>query len=232
MVLTAVEAVLAQTYSPIEVIVVDDGSTDGTQQTVQERFGDACKYVFIGHTGLPAAARNAGLEKASGLFIAFCDSDDVWLPTKLGAQMSALLDTDYNCSSADAYIGESSHTYLQEYRFAYADYRRNLLWDNFFITSSVVIRRDVVGNRRFTTKPHFRGYEDYCLWLSLISELNIIHLTSPLLHYTTHPGNVSKAVRHHDAVVQLRIVLRTSAYLRYPLLGLKKLIRYLFHTLQ
>ena len=80
-----IDSVLAQTYRPIELIIVDDGSSDETQDVVRS-YGSAVQYIYQKNAGL-AAARNTGLSAARGEFIAFQDSDDIWLPWKLEAQM-------------------------------------------------------------------------------------------------------------------------------------------------
>jgi glycosyltransferase involved in cell wall biosynthesis len=85
----AVDNVLEQTYKNTEIIVVDDGSTDDTPSTLR-RFGDRIRLVTQANRG-PAAARNRGTEIAQGEIIAFQDSDDLWMPTKLERQV-ALLD--------------------------------------------------------------------------------------------------------------------------------------------
>lgn len=82
----AVESVLRQSLMPREIIVVDDGSTDDTPQ-VLSRYGDGIRVVTQSNQGV-SAARNRGIEVCSGLYIAFLDSDDLWLPRKLEAQMS------------------------------------------------------------------------------------------------------------------------------------------------
>jgi glycosyltransferase involved in cell wall biosynthesis len=82
----ALESILAQTYRPIEVIVVDDGSTDGTAD-VAARYGDRIRYVRQNNGG-PPTARNLGLSMATGEFVAFLDSDDLWHPEKLERQMA------------------------------------------------------------------------------------------------------------------------------------------------
>lgn len=84
----AVESVLQQTYRPLELIVVDDGSTDETSE-VLKRYGDAIVYVPQDNAG-PAAARNRGIRQSQGDLIAFLDSDDVWLATKLERQVAVL----------------------------------------------------------------------------------------------------------------------------------------------
>lgn len=82
------QSVLAQTVSDLEVIVVDDGSTDGTLALLKT-FGERIKVVQQKNTGV-SAARNAGVKAARGKWIAFQDSDDLWLPEKLAKQLAAL----------------------------------------------------------------------------------------------------------------------------------------------
>lgn len=80
----ALESVFTQTLLPAEVIVVDDGSTDGTRDVI-DRFGGRIRYVRQDNRG-PAAARNHGIALATGPLLAFLDADDLWLPPKLDRQ--------------------------------------------------------------------------------------------------------------------------------------------------
>jgi len=86
----AIESVLAQTWQQIEIVVVDDGSTDATK-TVVEQYGPRVRYVRQDNAGV-AAARNAGVRLAREELIAFLDSDDCWLPRKLELQVPAMAD--------------------------------------------------------------------------------------------------------------------------------------------
>jgi glycosyltransferase involved in cell wall biosynthesis len=84
-----IESVLAQTFSDLEVIVVDDGSTDGTEEILRESFGDRIRYYHQANQGV-SVARNKGVELARGEWIAFLDSDDLWAKEKLEWQLKAL----------------------------------------------------------------------------------------------------------------------------------------------
>ncbi len=85
----AIESIYAQNYDNIEIIVVDDGSTDNTKEILQQ-YKDI-KYFYIEHKGI-SVARNTALENAKGEYIAFLDSDDYWLPNKLNTQMQYFKD--------------------------------------------------------------------------------------------------------------------------------------------
>jgi glycosyltransferase involved in cell wall biosynthesis len=101
---TALKSVLAQTYSEFEALVVDDGSTDGTGEAVQRLITrqngkeGQIRYFLQPNQG-PSAARNKGIDEARGDWIAFLDSDDVWLPEKLELQMRAIRQFKGECGA-------------------------------------------------------------------------------------------------------------------------------------
>ena len=88
---TTVDSTLAQTHGNIEVLIIDDGSSDGTRELIAERYGKEPRVRYIYQTnGGVCSARNHGLRLARGQFIALLDSDDVWLPWKVEAQLRCL----------------------------------------------------------------------------------------------------------------------------------------------
>lgn len=87
----SIQSVLNQTWQNYEVIVVDDGSTDNTQQIMENYIDDRVRYISLGRNYGPSHARNEGIRRSECEFIAFLDSDDVWLPEKLEKQMQVML---------------------------------------------------------------------------------------------------------------------------------------------
>ena len=225
-----VESVLAQTLAPVEVIVVDDGSDDGTGDALASQFGKDVKYLRLEHRGLPSVARNAGIDKSRGTYIAFCDSDDCWLRHKLELQLARLKERACNFSCSNAYVDrEGGPLYLNHYAFTGRTLQHDLLRDNFVITSSVLVERRIIGNKRFSTSPRLRGYEDYDCWLNLAPSLRIDYLPEPLLVYQRQPGSLSDELKQRDALKQLQILFSNPAYISHPLIWGRKVIRTAYH---
>lgn len=104
----AIESVLAQTYSPIEIIVVDDGSTDNSG-SIARGFGAKVRYCFQPNSGV-SAALNRGIESAKGSFFAFLDADDLWVEDKLMLQMTVF----EKAPAPDIVFGHVEQFYTQE----------------------------------------------------------------------------------------------------------------------
>lgn len=194
----AIESVLAQTGAPSEVIVVDDGSSDGTAD-VAEAYGAPVRVLRQGHVGLPGACRNAGIRAAQGEYIAFLDADDEWLPGKLALQC-ALLNREpavaLTCSNAMRHVvsrPEADAPYFplsQDYRYCGL---AALIRDNFVITSTVAVRRAA-----FLTAGPFHerveGAEDYDLWLRIARDYPIVYLPEVLAVYRDHASSYRSTI--------------------------------------
>jgi glycosyltransferase involved in cell wall biosynthesis len=191
----AVHSALRQTYAEIEVIVVDDGSTDDTEGTLS-RCGllsdPRMRYAKIPHAGV-SVARNVGLSMARGEFIAFLDSDDTWAPTKLERSLAAL-EEDANLVYTDAAVvaeaGRRTVRYSTLVTPHTGEVLTSLLRANFVCLSTVVVRKKaLVACGSFAGV--FRSCEDYDLWLRLAARGKFSYLDEPLCNYCRHVESIS-----------------------------------------
>ena len=120
-----VESVLAQSFTDLEVIVVDDGSSDDTGQSLKNEFGDRIRYYFQPNQGV-STARNKGIEEARGEWIAFLDSDDLWEKEKLEAQLKALEQVGQECGACYTDVRFFNHAETRTmFQLAEGNYRHD-----------------------------------------------------------------------------------------------------------
>jgi len=161
----ALDSVAAQTYQDFEVIVVDDGSSDETSQVVKSHPLDI-QYIYQKNKGV-AAARNAGMAKMTGEYLAFLDSDDMWLPKKLEIQLDFLnRHPEVDVLGTRCEVVGSSGESLGKYKptgFFTADFE-GLLKANFLITSTVMMRTRILKDVGYFSEE-IRSGEDYEFFL-------------------------------------------------------------------
>ena len=142
----AIRSVLAQTYSDLEIVVVDDGSSDGTEAVVQP-FLAQIHYIRQQNKGLPGA-RNTGIQASTGEFIALLDADDSWLPHKLEVQLARFADPATGIVYSDLAVeyadGHTLASYLSDRPLASEGYIfENYLRSRFLFPSTMVLRRSL-----------------------------------------------------------------------------------------
>jgi len=182
---TAVDSVLAQTYPLVELIVVDDGSTDGTGDVLRT-YGDRIVVLRQEHAG-PYTARNTGLRHTDADLVAFLDSDDVWLPHHLAVQVPLFARDEVGLVFANARIAGSDRTTFQITPPRRGRVAPHFAWGNFISTSTVVVRRDVLG--AFSERSTLSG--DYLAWFRISLEHELDHVDEIGAVYRVHEGGIS-----------------------------------------
>lgn len=165
---TAIDSVLAQTYERWELIVIDDCSADATARIVQDyakRDKRVSYYRQPANMGV-AHARNRGMTLANGEYIAFLDSDDIWLPDKLSLQLSLAERTGAELIySSYAIIDGNGHRTFRDYIVPDRVSFEELLKENVIGCSTVMVSASVV--KRFCFQPACY-HEDYMMWLKIL----------------------------------------------------------------
>ncbi len=177
----AIDSVLNQTFQDFELIVVDDGSTDGTLEMVAE-YGDRIQYFYQPNRG-PAAARNLGIKKAKADLITFLDSDDRWLKGKLQTQVDL---TRKNpaikiCYTDEIWIRKGVRVNQKKVHRKYSGWIYQQCLPLCIISpSSVMIHREVFDKVGLFDED-FLVCEDYDLWLRVSRLFPITFIDQPLI---------------------------------------------------
>ena len=164
-----IESILAQSTPPFEIIVVDDGSSDGLESTVR-RFGDRVAYLRQPHRGA-AAAMNTGIDAASGDYVVFIGADDVFSPRRLEALTAlAVSRPDLDILTTDAYVAVGNTPFRRFYDetnpFVSEDQRAEILERNFVFGHATALRQRLVEIGGFDES--IRWTSDWELWIRMI----------------------------------------------------------------
>lgn len=202
----AVRSALRQTYSHLEVIVVDDGSTDGTYEVARTLAGaDGRVRVVRKPNGGPASARNAGLNEATGEYVSFLDSDDVYTRQKVESHVRHFeqnRDVDLVFSD-DATADERLDVkVVHERGMPPLSFRELLPIRNWFATSACSVRRSLL-ERVGAFRPDLSGTEDWELWIRCARVGTFAYAPGVVALYRRHGD------QYHEDYARLRRKRRT-----------------------
>lgn len=192
----ALRSVLAQTLAPLEIIVINDGSTDQTASVLAE-FSGRITVVQQANRGLPAT-RNVGAQLARGTWLAFLDADDTWMPAKLERQMARALEVDAALIYTDRFNvgarGDLPDVQSAVQPLYEGDVFEDLLRGNHVTVTSVMVRREVF-DALGGFNEQLRAAEDWDLWIRVAASYPVAAVHEPLVSYRFHSGMMSSDPR-------------------------------------
>jgi len=197
---SAIHSVLVQSYPPIEIIVVDDGSSDGTESALETYVSDGRIIYIRKENGGPSSARNCGIRHATGDLIALLDGDDLWEPEKLESQVAAFNDNgtvgmvfcDFSTFDDHGNVAcqknASLYGHCKPVEFDYL-----LSRNNFIYPSTVMIHRQIIETIGYFDES-LRGPEDYDMWLRISRQFKVIGMVNSLVRIRQHSANLTKGI--------------------------------------
>ena len=199
----AIDSVLSQTFKPFEIIIVDDGSEDGTRNWVQEAY-PSIKYIYQSNNGV-SSARNKGIISSRGSWIALLDSDDEWMPEKLEDQVIFINENPGSlfCHTNEIWIRNGVRVNQMKKHKKYGGDIFKYCLDMCRISpSSSLIKKEVFEDVGLFDES-LTVCEDYDLWLRITANYTILFLDRPLIK--KYGGHADQLSRVPEGIEQYRI---------------------------
>lgn len=182
----SIKSVLNQTIKNLEIIIVDDGSTDNTKEVIDKFQDSRIKYIKLDKNQGASNARNIGIKAAKGRYISFQDSDDIFYPNKLEIQLNNIINkkTDLDFCKINV-LYNSTYNYLVpssiiEKRFESGDFFTELISNgNFISTQSILIKKSFM--KKFLFDPNMPRLQDYDVILRMIPKVKISYTKEVLV---------------------------------------------------
>tara|TARA_B100000787_G_C16190533_1_gene297215 strand:+ start:530 stop:1381 length:852 start_codon:yes stop_codon:yes gene_type:complete len=212
----ALKSVISQSYDNWELIIIDNHSIDNTDEILKKYTDNRIKILKINNNGIIAKSRNAGLAKASGDWIAFLDSDDIWYPQRLEILISAIdKKNNIDVISTNELLVNKNTGYTKKLIYGKKSidnlYLSLLIYGNILSPSATLVKRSFINKNyiNFSENINFITAEDYDFWLLLakynaaLISLNTIqgeyrvHNNNNSINNSLHKDNVKNVIFNH-----------------------------------
>ncbi len=219
----AIQSVLNQTYQDFELIVVDDGSTDNTEEIVKDfqNKDERIKYIYQNNQGA-SGARNTGIKNAKGKYIAFLDSDDEWLPEKLEKQIQLFKNSkkkNLGFVGCNVLVVDEQTNKRYEYKTPkYKNVFQRLLENNFIrSSSSVMVKKSVIDNVGLFDES-LKNANDWEMWIRIAQKYDFDFVDEPLFKYYWHGGNITRTAGNLKKIQYREYILikHKNLYKKHP----------------
>lgn len=200
----AIESVLAQSFSDFELLIIDDGSTDNTQAVIEGFNHTQIHYIRHSNNRGECAARNTGIAMARGAYIAFLDSDDEWLPSKLAKQVALFEKMPAKVGAIYTWLKIiDGKTQLETLRKSIlrGDVSQNLLYKNFIGTPSTLMIKRHCLQQTEGFDARLRCCGDWDMWLQLSCHCEFEFIPEALVQYHDHDEK-GRGSKNNHAIVE------------------------------
>ncbi|MFC1510446.1 glycosyltransferase [Candidatus Omnitrophota bacterium] len=215
----SIDSALSQTFTALEIIVVDDGSTDNTREVVK-KYGDKIQYIYQDNMG-PPGAMNTGIRHAKGEYYLILGDDDELMPDIIQRHVEVLeknRDLAFICSGIH-FVDANGEIYKTSSDGRYREKTfKSLLFDNFVWHLSALVRRDISEEMGHFDESLLTTH-DHDLWIRMAIKYRFEYTDAPLAKFRRHPGNFSKTLglhlKDHLAILNKSVVRKQLSFLEW-----------------